>query len=27
VIAEAQSVLPTAVVARDFDNFIIKREG
>ena len=27
VIAEAQSILPSAVVARDFDNFIIKREG
>lgn len=27
VITELQSVLPTALVARDFDNFIIKREG
>jgi ribonuclease Z len=27
VITELQSVLPSAVVARDFDNFIIKREG
>ncbi|MCG2786726.1 MAG: ribonuclease Z [Anaerolineae bacterium] len=27
VIAELQSALPTAVVARDFDHFIIKREG
>jgi ribonuclease Z len=27
VIAEVQSVLPGAVVARDFDNFIIKRES
>lgn len=27
VVAEAQSVLPGAVVARDFDNFIIKRES
>jgi ribonuclease Z len=27
VIAELQSILPNAVVARDFDNFIIKREG
>ncbi|PKN91906.1 MAG: ribonuclease [Chloroflexi bacterium HGW-Chloroflexi-6] len=26
VIAELQSILPTAVVARDFDNFAIKRE-
>ncbi len=27
VLAEAQSVFPNAVVARDFDNFQIKREG
>lgn len=27
VIAEAQSIFPKAVVARDFDNFIIKRES
>ncbi len=27
VLAEAQSVFPDAVVARDFDNFQIKREG
>jgi ribonuclease Z len=27
VLAEAQSVFPDAVVARDFDSFQIKREG
>lgn len=27
VLAEAQSIFPNAVVARDFDNFQIKREG
>ena len=27
VLAEAQSVFPAAIVARDFDNFQIKREG
>jgi ribonuclease Z len=26
VLAEAQSIFPNSVVARDFDNFVIKRE-
>ncbi len=27
VLAEAQSIFPTAVVARDFDNFTVRRDG